>query len=562
MSTLYVFVSIVLFLKCTFAEQVIPQTLNVQAKCHANTYQDIYFPAHLKIPPDGGELTLPIIVSPVSVQIDGTSGRPRVARVSSEHQDSVVQVGMGEEIDIYVDFYTPEPLVVTSDTSGVWPTLELQTGCSDDVLDSDYCPTISEVQELKCAADGGYFALTFFDKQTISNIAFDISAHDLRLRLETELTSVKRVDVEYLASTERACTSEGNVIILTFLQVNTDGLDYPLDGNWPETLASASNLGGMRDSGLTHMSGSATLTPTALELVRGRQFLNQVAVFVDLANDGQRLRFRYTVGAGDLSSDLDYVSAAALVGGSISLTNSNSVVAVDRTLPRPGSPLSLAGQSNIRVDGVSIPDIVTVSSSLENGVYGLGQVIPIEISFSHDVVVSGVPTCVVETGAFDGIGSYVETVGARTLVFHYTVSAGHSSSDLDVSHVLVVEGQSSVRRASSSPTMDVSLNVPEPAQVGSLSYHKDLVIDVQAPVISRLGLVHDNDWSPYVPGDGVTLSVATSAPVTVTCNSPEAVPRLKLQTDIVNLYPGQYIIKVSYSCGVLINCAHTQVFTT
>ncbi|MEJ5990113.1 Ig-like domain-containing protein [Ramlibacter sp. PS3R-8] len=66
----------------------------------------------------------------------------------------------------------------------------------------------------------------------------------------------------------------------------------------------------------------------------------------------QMLTFRYTVQAGDVSADLDYLGTAAihLAGGSIRDAAGN---AATLTLPAPGGPGSLADREDIAVDGVA-----------------------------------------------------------------------------------------------------------------------------------------------------------------------------------------------------------------
>ena len=97
------------------------------------------------------------------------------------------------------------------------------------------------------------------------------------------------------------------------------------------------------------------------------------------------LTFTYTVAAGDNSSDLNYTATTALTlnGGSIQDAAGNAAVV---TLPAPGTD-SLTTQ-NIVIDTTT--PTVTAASSLEaTGAYGAGTTIPVTVTFSEPVTVTG-----------------------------------------------------------------------------------------------------------------------------------------------------------------------------
>ncbi len=66
------------------------------------------------------------------------------------------------------------------------------------------------------------------------------------------------------------------------------------------------------------------------------------------------LTFAYTVQAGDVSTDLDYASTAALALNGAVIRNGSGDSAI-LTLPATGSPQSIAGQKAIVVDGIAPP---------------------------------------------------------------------------------------------------------------------------------------------------------------------------------------------------------------
>ena len=102
------------------------------------------------------------------------------------------------------------------------------------------------------------------------------------------------------------------------------------------------------------------------------------------------LSFPYTVQAGDMSYDLDYISTSglALNGGLIQDAAGNSATL---TLPTPGAAGSLGANKALVIDGIA-PTVVNVSSSDADGSYGPGGSIMIEVTFSEAVTVEdGMP---------------------------------------------------------------------------------------------------------------------------------------------------------------------------
>ena len=77
------------------------------------------------------------------------------------------------------------------------------------------------------------------------------------------------------------------------------------------------------------------------------------------------------------------------------------------------------------------PTVTNVTSSTANGSYTVGAVIPIQVTFSETVTVTGTPQLTLETGASDAVVNYTSGSGTNTLTFTYTVAAGHTSADLD-----------------------------------------------------------------------------------------------------------------------------------
>jgi len=79
------------------------------------------------------------------------------------------------------------------------------------------------------------------------------------------------------------------------------------------------------------------------------------------------------------------------------------------------------------------PTVVSVSSTPVSTTYVSGGVVPIQIQFSEDVVVSGTPTLTLDTGATNSTQTafYQSGSGENVLTFSYTVQPGDESADLE-----------------------------------------------------------------------------------------------------------------------------------
>ena len=231
------------------------------------------------------------------------------------------------------------------------------------------------------------------------------------------------------------------------------------------------------------------------------------------------LVFLYTVQGGENSLALDYVdkSSFSLNGGKIfGGTGLNAVLG----LVDPGTQRSLSYGREVVIDTTS-PTVVSLTSTLTNGTYGPGQVIPVTITFSEVVSVEGTPQLTLETGSTDAVADYVSGSGTTELLFQFTVSAGMNSSDLDIqgTGALALNGGT---------ILDGALNVADltllnPGAAGTLGANKAIVVDT---------------ISPFVTGVNSTLAsgsykVGQLVPITVTFNEAVTVsgtPQLTLET--------------------------------
>ncbi|RYZ51612.1 MAG: LamG domain-containing protein, partial [Sphingobacteriales bacterium] len=94
------------------------------------------------------------------------------------------------------------------------------------------------------------------------------------------------------------------------------------------------------------------------------------------------------------------------------------------TAPSPSAPSAPSAP-------VSTASILSVTTNRSDGPYTAGSLIPLIVTFSEAVTVTGTPFFHMETGANDTQAFYVAGSGSNTLVFNYTVVAGDLSLDLD-----------------------------------------------------------------------------------------------------------------------------------
>ncbi len=175
------------------------------------------------------------------------------------------------------------------------------------------------------------------------------------------------------------------------------------------------------------------------------------------------------------SSDLDYASTTALAlnGGSIQDAAGN---AATLTLPTTGAD-GLATQ-NIVID-TTAPTVAGVSSTQATGAYGAGTAIPITVTFSEPVTVTGTPQLTLNAGS-GAVANYTGGSGTSTLTFTYTVAAGQNSSDLDYASTtaLALNGGTIQDAAGNAAT----LTLPTTGTDGLAT--QNIVIDTTPPTVA------------------------------------------------------------------------------
>lgn len=199
-----------------------------------------------------------------------------------------------------------------------------------------------------------------------------------------------------------------------------------------------------------------------------------------LAATGGTPPYTWAVTAGSLPTGLT-LSTDGVLSGTPTGTGAStfSVVATDSAnSPSPAQSLTLT--VNAPAD-TTAPVVTSVTSSLEDGSYTVGQNVPVSINFSEAVTVVGTPQLVMETGTVDRTANYVSGSGTTALTFSYTVQVGDTSSDLNYvgTTSLGLPGSASIKDAAGN---NANLALPATNAPGSLAGSKAIVIDTTAPV--------------------------------------------------------------------------------
>jgi hypothetical protein len=220
------------------------------------------------------------------------------------------------------------------------------------------------------------------------------------------------------------------------------------------------------------------------------------------------LTFNFTVAAGNSSPDLNYPATTSL-GGTITDAAGN---AATLTLPAPATAGSLGSNNNIVIDTTG-PTVSNVTSALANGTYGVGQLVPVTVTFTEPVTITGTPQLLLETGSTDRYAAYASGSGNTTLTFNYTVQVGDASSDLDYhdTGALTLNGGTISDVAGNTAT----LTLPAPGAARSLGANKAIVIDTppRLTTVQFFDVDHDGKIDQIIATFDKTLTTPYTAGV-------------------------------------------------
>ncbi|MBA3708604.1 MAG: hypothetical protein H0W83_07295 [Planctomycetes bacterium] len=299
------------------------------------------------------------------------------------------------------------------------------------------------------------------------------------------------------------------------------------------------------------------------------------------------------------------MSAPQIVGGTITDGASPTPTAADRTLPPPGATGSLSLNKNIAIDTTTTavgPQVLSVTATTPDGVYGGGTLIPILVTFSKPVFVNlnggtgpflslnatslgdasatpiGGPVSAADAAnrnsydrpintdatvihqVFDSPPSqaqYTGGSGTNTLVFIYGVASetsqsithttitdthitlGHRTPDLNYTSTSALSSNGAVITDASSNVFPFGASLPVTSGPGSLGFNKNLVIKSRPDTTAPLLATINSNKTNGTYGPGAVISLLAIFTEPVTVTG---TPTLALNT-------GAIPTVVSYTSG-------------
>ena len=135
----------------------------------------------------------------------------------------------------------------------------------------------------------------------------------------------------------------------------------------------------------------------------------------------------------------------------------------------------------------------SVTSTTADGSYKINTTIPIKVTFSEAVYVTGTPQLTLETGSSDAVVNYSSGSGSNTLTFNYTIATGHATNDLDytATNSSALNG-GTIKDGAGNTSV---LTLASPGATNSLGANKALVVDgVVATVSSVSSTISDGTY--------------------------------------------------------------------
>ena len=173
------------------------------------------------------------------------------------------------------------------------------------------------------------------------------------------------------------------------------------------------------------------------------------------------------------------------------------------TLATPGGSGDGLATRKIAIE-TTAPTVSSVSTTETTGTYGLGATIPITVTFSEAVDVTGTPQLALNDG---GTANYVSGSGTATLTFDYEPAAAQDTSDLDYASTtaLTTPTGSSIEDAASNAA---TLTLPTPAGSSDTLATQDIIIKTPAGTGIVSGYVYLGNSTGF---GGVTVQLTPSS---------------------------------------------------
>ena len=321
--------------------------------------------------------------------------------------------------------------------------------------------------------DDSYSFLEFNTSSNTIGVGTNMAANDVIIfKGTTKITTLSKGSLVYLDSSGN-WVGVGTVGIGSYIQVNSGGTGLQWTGIRPSIAliskspshnstmsANSDNIILTFDEPIIAGTGNIVLTPSSGS-----------AITIDVT-DTSLVTFSSNVCTINPSSNLDATGltyTVTMASGVIKNSNGDLFNGISGT----------AYQFNSK--DTTSATVSNVTSSTSNGSYKSGDSISIQVVFTETVIVTGTPQLTLETGTNDAVVNYASGSGSNTLTFTYTISSGHTSSDLDykATSSLSLNGGTIKDGGGNSAT----LTLPSLGATGSLGANKAIVIDTTAPSV-------------------------------------------------------------------------------
>ncbi|MCT7991379.1 Ig-like domain-containing protein [Laspinema olomoucense] len=325
-----------------------------------------------------------------------------------------------------------------------------------------------------------------------------------------------------------AATTMNFAVVFSEPVTGFDGSDITLGGTAGATTATVTPVGGDSKTynvAVTGMTGAGTVTASvnvgAASDTAGNtstastssdnevSYDNSIPTVTSIvpadANPSNAATVNYTVTFSETVTSVD-ASDFSLVAGSIadaaitSVTGSGNtyIVAVNTGTGDGTIQLELNDDDSI-INSLSVPlggvgidngssigqiytidkggsTVTAIASTLADGSYTVGQVIPITVTFNKVLNVTGNPELSLNSG---GTATYTSGSGTNTLTFNYIVAAGQNVVDLDATAFVLAGGTIKDTLGN-----DAALTLPAAGATSSLGGAKNIAVDTVVPTVT------------------------------------------------------------------------------
>ncbi len=237
------------------------------------------------------------------------------------------------------------------------------------------------------------------------------------------------------------------------------------------------------------------------------------ANFTEAPNSGHWAEWRYTVRAGDNTSDLDYDSTRAMYfvvthGSTTTRIEDGNNNPMKCYLPQPRGPGSLSAQADIRLDGIA-PRVANVTVSPPSGGYGLGDGIEFGVNFDDTVVYSGAaPILMLNLSSGETRNaSYTGGNNTNRFTFAYEVQGGDDASDVGYNGTMALTTAGNMTDKPGNPA-NLTLSAS-----GPLGRSGPVPIDATRPTV--LNVTSPNGTGPHREGSIIAVRALFSENVDV-----------------------------------------------